>query len=130
MNGKPVTKQKTPYSRVRQELELTRKRLRANVEAVKEARQTGRVDTVQQLQNERQLHAVENEARAAAEENIQLRKRIEQLKDNISKLKETLQYATNLVEVAKEIAQLKSQNMVAASDKRHINSCLPKMPIT
>eukprot|EP00944_MAST-04C_sp_MAST-4C-sp1_P015520 g15520.t1 len=111
------------YSRVRQELELTRKRLRANVEAVKEARQTGRVDTVQQLQNERQLHAVENEARAAAEENIQLRKRIEQLKDNISKLKETLQYATNLVEEkAKEIAQLKSQNMVGASDKRHINS--------
>ena len=111
------------YSRARQELEMTRKRLRANVEAVKDARQAGRTDTMEQLQNERQMHAVEGEARAAAEENIQLRKRIGQLKSNIGKLKETLKYATNLVETkSKEIEQLKSSSNNHTKTGEHLNS--------
>ena len=98
------------HSRVLREAELLRARLKASSQAVREARIAGggKADTVDQLKMERQIEAVESEARAAAEENTALRKRVDQLLQNQEKLRQAAEMAAEIAEVkTNEVKSLK-----------------------
>ena len=93
------------HARVLREAELLRSKLKASMSAIRDTTTNSSLNPINgldKLSMERQLNAVETEARSAAEENMALRDRVNQLLGDQEKLKEALEHATNVAEAKHE----------------------------